>query len=280
LIYKNEKFQYDGWDDLVYLTWTKDGFVPGKIKGNPKYFGHRLIVPMHKTGKNIKSPYAQGRIIDNAVEGSTLLKWLNNCLGNQHNHHDACINPSVWATGGAGSSRKGLSHLRLFNVKTSKIEEFKPTDPFPKYVVLSYVIGKNFQLPAYSLEDFQKYETQKIDTEALPITYIDAIRVVDEKLNLKYLWVDALCLVGVPEDDEDHTEGIENMDRIYNQAVLTIVAADGDHADVVLGAIHDRKGEVLQDFVAIPSGREWGLVTGLYWHTQFARGQYLKRGWT
>lgn len=222
---------------------------------------------MYKQGTNVSSPWAHGGIIDQVINGATLLKWFKTCHDNQNNLHHDCINSQVWATGGAGSSRRGLSHLRLFNVQSNKIEDFKPTptQPFPTYVALSYMIGKDVQLPTLSLEDLQKLEKHPKDPEDLPMIYYDAIKVVRDMLKLQYLWIDALCLVGVPEDDDDHVEGIDNMDRIYNQAVLTIVAADGDNADWVLGAIHDRSENFPQDWIAIPSSnKKWGIVTGLY----------------
>jgi hypothetical protein len=50
-------------------------------------------------------------------------------------------------------------------------------------------------------------------------------------MSLQYIWVDSLCIVQHDEFDEDYLSArlsqIEQMDRIFGHAVLTIVAADG-----------------------------------------------------
>ncbi|KAI1453516.1 HET-domain-containing protein [Annulohypoxylon moriforme] len=55
----------------------------------------------------------------------------------------------------------------------------------------------------------------------------DAIKITLE-LGLKYLWVDALCII--QDDDDDKIEQIADMPRVYNQACVTISAARSDSA--------------------------------------------------
>ncbi|KAF7556835.1 hypothetical protein G7Z17_g1176 [Cylindrodendrum hubeiense] len=55
------------------------------------------------------------------------------------------------------------------------------------------------------------------------------VGVIDER----YLWVDAMCIV---QDDETHREEqLQLMGTFYSSAKLTIVAADGDAAEGILG---------------------------------------------
>ena len=61
-----------------------------------------------------------------------------------------------------------------------------------------------------------------IATSTLPQTIQDAI-IVTRKVGLRYLWVDALCII--QDSDSDRNAEITMMDRIYQNAQLTIAAA-------------------------------------------------------
>ncbi|KAK5658164.1 hypothetical protein OQA88_2137 [Cercophora sp. LCS_1] len=54
-------------------------------------------------------------------------------------------------------------------------------------------------------------------------------------LNLRYLWVDLLCLS--QDYQVDLERGVKAMDRIYEQAWLTVIAADGKNANAGLPGI-------------------------------------------
>ena len=66
-----------------------------------------------------------------------------------------------------------------------------------------------------------------IATSALPQTIQDAITVT-RKLGLRYLWVDALCIIQDSALDRD-TE-LTKMDRIYQNAQLTKSAASAERS--------------------------------------------------
>ena len=61
-----------------------------------------------------------------------------------------------------------------------------------------------------------------VATSTLPQTIQDAI-IVTRKLGLRYLWVDALCII--QDSASDRAAEITKMDRIYQNAQLTISAA-------------------------------------------------------
>ncbi|KAI1214282.1 heterokaryon incompatibility protein-domain-containing protein [Annulohypoxylon truncatum] len=67
----------------------------------------------------------------------------------------------------------------------------------------------------------------RLPYEKLARSVQDAVKVVP-RLGLKYLWVDALCII--QDDENDKIEQIADMPRIYNQACVTIVAAKSDRA--------------------------------------------------
>jgi Heterokaryon incompatibility protein (HET) len=66
-------------------------------------------------------------------------------------------------------------------------------------------------------------DLSKIDWRQLPATIADAVSVT-RSLGIRYLWVDALCIV--QDDEEDKTREIREMGRIYRYARVTIAAAN------------------------------------------------------
>ncbi|KAG9224592.1 hypothetical protein CCMSSC00406_0002257 [Pleurotus cornucopiae] len=107
------------------------------------------------------------------------------------------------------------SHVRLFVSQGTR----------SPYVTLSYVWGEP-----------QPYRTTKANVDEyisgiashfIPQTISDAIEVTN-KLGLRYLWVDALCII--QDSDEDKSRELANMAHIYSHAYLTIVAASANKA--------------------------------------------------
>lgn len=279
LVWKASRFQYTAWNALVGLTWTPDGFIPVMTDKPVQHFGDELLVPVLANDATVKSPMAHGKTIQSQVSAATLSKWLTLCSGNASGHHADCQNRTVWQKGRAGSSLSGLSHLRLVNVHDNCVYDFKPKDGTKTYAALSYVIG-GVSLPSYDFDDFDDFEKSPgVDVSRLPRTFQDAFKVV-QMLGLDYLWVDALCLVGKPENSEDKKEGIANMDRIYEGAVVTIIAADHSDANGGITAIYERNTSDFQTRMTIPSGHQWGLVTGVNRHLHMSTEKYTTRGWT
>jgi hypothetical protein len=62
---------------------------------------------------------------------------------------------------------------------------------------------------------------RRVILKSLPQTVRDAVYIT-RNLNVQFLWVDALCIVEV--DDEERQREIRNMGNIYKNALLTIAA--------------------------------------------------------
>jgi hypothetical protein len=78
-------------------------------------------------------------------------------------------------------------------------------------------------------------DPSKMAWARLPGTIMDAVAVV-RGLEIRYLWVDALCIV--QDDEVDKTEQITKMGKIYSNATITIAAAGS--SNVYSGFLKDR----------------------------------------
>ncbi|KAJ8109993.1 hypothetical protein OPT61_g7047 [Boeremia exigua] len=73
------------------------------------------------------------------------------------------------------------------------------------------------QLTASTIQEFE----EEIAWDSLPATFQDAIE-VSRKLNIRYLWIDSLCIL--QDDPSDWRDEGSKMATIYSGAVLTIAA--------------------------------------------------------
>ncbi|EQB53798.1 hypothetical protein CGLO_06457 [Colletotrichum gloeosporioides Cg-14] len=90
-----------------------------------------------------------------------------------------------------------------------------------RYACLSYVWGKGSQTQ-YTTSTRDRLEApQGLQKADLPQTITDAIRVTKEA-GLRYLWVDALCILR--DEPEDKAKIISKMGLIYGGSTMTIVA--------------------------------------------------------
>ena len=129
--------------------------------------------------------------------------WLHDCVRD----HGAC-----WRATGRTMMK------RLIDCETQKIVQH---DVGMQYVALSYVQGPHNELD----DDQSTHQHTGTMPSSVPQTIQDAMDVVLQ-LHRRYLWVDQYCIW----DAEDRHVQIQNMHEIYQGAVCTIVAVDGDHA--------------------------------------------------
>lgn len=117
-------------------------------------------------------------------------------------------------------NRMPTEGLRVYNCLTNKLEE---ATIHTKYVALSYVWGSD-----------PESSSQKPPEQCRTIR--DAIQVV-LNLGYKYLWVDQLC---IDQSGAHKLQQIQQMNRIYQNAELTIVAAAGNNSDFGIPGVQDR----------------------------------------
>jgi hypothetical protein len=88
------------------------------------------------------------------------------------------------------------------------------------------------------------------DKHAIPNTNRDAISVT-KALGQRYLWVDALCIM--QDNKADKAALIGQMDKIYSNALLTIIAAGGDNVNTGLPGVREGSRTVLQKLGVLPT---------------------------
>ncbi|KAF2143460.1 uncharacterized protein K452DRAFT_350467 [Aplosporella prunicola CBS 121167] len=116
-----------------------------------------------------------------------------------------------------------LIHIDENNTDT-KLCESPPQNA--KYVALSHCwgYGPPFTTTIATLEE----RKSGIDYDCLPPLFQDAIFLTEE-LGIKYLWIDALCIIQDSREDWE-TESV-NMSNIYENAYVTIAATSSNSND-------------------------------------------------
>jgi hypothetical protein len=118
-----------------------------------------------------------------------------------------------------------------------------PADDGRRYVALSHCWGQG-GTPFTSTRGTLPLRMEGIDIATLPKTFRDAVALV-QRLGLRYLWIDSLCIV--QDDSDDWARESAQMANVYRRAHLVLNAANspGDTA----GFLSER---VILDTVLLP----------------------------
>ena len=118
--------------------------------------------------------------------------------------------------------------ITLINCKTRQLERKVTSEAF---VALSYVWGPS------SADTRTELLSIGSKLSNLPLLIEDALQVCN-KINIGYLWVDRYC---ISQDPEESHRQIANMDVVYKEAVLTIIAASCDTPSSGLPGVNNTK---------------------------------------
>lgn len=177
------------------------------------------------------------RPIPPSVDFQIVTRWLKAC----HDHVPCNENRTAKGSSMASLFKNGF---RLIDVKQERlVEKRDPCD----YVALSYVWG---QLEPAPLRLYKKNlsvlsqpaslkptECTQSPGNQIPGTIADTITLC-RSIGRRYLWVDSLCIV---QDDPDEKKRlIHGMDRVYENAILTVVALSSNSAAAGLAGIRPR----------------------------------------
>jgi hypothetical protein len=145
-------------------------------------------------------------------------------------------NPQLFTAVYSAKALRDRGKFRVLDVHSGKVLVLRSAE---RYLALSYVwgqyVGSRRSAMHGSPQDKSEHVAWTVDLSTEPATIRDAALLVRE-LGERFLWVDSLCID--QEDPLDKAEIISKMDVIYQQAYLTIVAADGEDANAGLRRLH------------------------------------------
>lgn len=130
-----------------------------------------------------------------------------------------------------------------------------------RYAALSYVWGITSHVVKLTHQHVESFhQPEEFSCLKLSKTIMDSIEVA-KRLDIKYLWVDALCILqdGAEESIRDRRYQLESMGTIYSSAFITIVAACGDGSDDGLNGLYPGSRTFQQQVVEVIPGK-LGLV--------------------
>lgn len=149
-----------------------------------------------------------------------------------------------------------------------------------RYVALSYVWGdtKTTKRLEHVMENSSKLqEPNSLRNMDVPRTIHESMVLV-KKIGLRYLWVDALCII--QNDIQMSHLQISKMDQIYAKACLTIIAASGDNAQAGLPGVHPRTQEKRQRICQLPGCDIATLICDGFPVSSIANSTWASRAWT
>jgi len=293
-------------DMKIKLCWEIDGHQHQAHVGHSQNVSRRLLLSWEEGSNNNKSAreiylvYVKpqdktlpnsdaeakfhahdsyfGRLIEPTKGKQALIKsWLDTCDKDHHGKCKADIGNAAAFSRLVDETYFGVIDVIDMQLKRLPKEHGKPPE---KFVALSYVWGHH--------EDTTKvYATFKSNTtlhlkhgglepelEKLPKAIRNAFTLV-QRLGLRYLWVDRLCIV--QDSIRSWRLNAAAMNQIYGQAYLTICAADGSDADTGLLAMES--DEPSKQLTAVcPGGLQ--LLVSRTPEAVIQNSNWNTRGWT
>lgn len=263
------------WTDPLFRDhskpWNRGGFSLHKISGSRICFAASVAEDDEQDEmKTSTSEYLLPHT-PSVLETDRVKRWMKIC----ESSHTAKCHPGIKQPRDSFSNVfPGLNIMRLVDVEQNNIFD---TDKIQRYVALSYVWGSvdNFRLTRTNKELLTDRNGLERAWGLLPRTIQDAI-LLCRKLRVRYLWVDAICLV--QDDKEDLDRGVNVMDQIYEQSWLTIVAACGYNANAGLPGVRPWTRVKADNVTEVKPGVSLGIVTAV--DHLIRHSVYGSRAWT
>ncbi|KAI0483564.1 HET-domain-containing protein [Xylaria cf. heliscus] len=172
-----------------------------------------------------------------------------------------------------------LMEFRLLDVEDGCLVRSSSGNKYA-YAALSYVWGnatvlRTVKTNVDSLEQPGAFNTPEINPQ-VPLTIKDAMQATRE-IGIRYLWVDALCIV---QDDEggEKLPHIKQMNKIYETAELVIVAMSSRDANAGLPGVRPWTRDFEQHIEQMTPRLRLGVRTG--YGNDSVGAIYDTRGWT
>ena len=177
-----------------------------------------VICPVVSSARKTSPRVGTRRLLPDRIDYQLLRSWHEFCA--QH-HRKLCAN----------NSKEYPEMLKVVDCRTRRIIG-APSNC--SYVALSYVWGKQQSTTVSSSVSSGKNTGHRtLSSDTIPSVISDAM-IVTLKLGWQYLWVDRYC---IDQNDEEKHFQINQMDKVYMCAVITIIAAAGDSANYGLPGV-------------------------------------------
>lgn len=217
-----------------------------------------------------------GRALDRTTEGlvQTVQRWLRPCV----NDNDSTALPPQHAESASirlidTTNACIVGHMR--HERYVALRYFTPNYVLSKLMLgLSYTWGKIDPLVLLKSNEAELRENGALITyeTRLPRTIRDSICLC-KMLGERYLWVDSLCIM---QDTTDKHDQIQQMDMIYQGAVLCIVAAAGRDANAGLPGVSGER-DMRQRIIEVDGMKLANTLPDLV--TSVAATFWRSRGW-
>lgn len=188
-----------------------------------------------------QQPLAGRFVQQDRADMDQLRKWLQICEGTHASSDE--------------SHKFGLASLRVIDTEELCVHE---VESLSQYACLSYVWGKGSQTQYTTITRDSLEAPNGLQVVDLPQTIKDAIKVTREA-GLRYLWVDALCIL--QDDPDDKAKIISKMGPIYGGATLTIIASSNKDPHEGLPGMGTAHRPVAQDIATVQGMK---LAVGLH----------------
>ena len=151
------------------------------------------------------------------------------------------------------------------------------------YMTLSHCWGsiEFFKLSTNTFDQLRN----GISLDMLPLSFQQAISVT-RAFQIRYLWIDALCIIQHGDDLQDWSKEAMTMDKVYSKSYLNILASAAP--DSAAGIFYDRKSDDIRSCqITLPKGSRWNINTAMTYmlsHRDFLTSHFQyepihKRGW-
>lgn len=198
----------------VFSDWRKTGGLPARALG------------WIQVKDSAEQPNFPSNCVLSEVDPTQIVSWMKEC---SRDHGSTCDQLLV---------TRPIQNLLLIDVHAEKLVA---VEQHCEYVALSYVWGdwggnEPTKTTKDNVESLKTPGSLRAPRTKVPSVVRDAMELC-RKIGQSFLWCDLLCII----NDSHATKHIQiqQMDAIYNQAHLTIVALTGTHGDTPLPGVLD-----------------------------------------
>jgi hypothetical protein len=160
--------------------------------------------------------------------------WLENCIRNHKNCKRTLSKDTIDSDEGAELPS------RVLDIGTSSNPQLNlvvTAGQHGNYAAVSYCWGTEENANLRTTKSNISAFTEKINEHELPQTIRDAV-LVARQLQIRYLWVDSLCII--QDSDLDWKHESQYMGRIFENALCTIAATEAAHCNEGLSLVNSQ----------------------------------------